>query len=103
MNIIGLLVCLLAVIQQVNKYFRTIIIHFERKIYILYIKGYSTATTVTITTSPDGTTTVTTSTDSPVSSGAAAGVLSDNEVALIRESWAIAKDIPAIQTRTLLE
>ena len=69
----------------------------------MYTKGYSSTTTVTITTTADGTTTVTTSTDSPVASGAAAGVLSDNEVALIRESWAIAKDIPAIQTRTLLE
>jgi len=68
----------------------------------MYTKGYSSTTTVTITTTADGTTTVTTSTDSPVAS-AAAGVLSDNEVALIRESWAIAKDIPAIQTRTLLE
>jgi len=66
-------------------------------------QGYSSTTTVTITTTADGTTTVTTSTDSPVSSGAAAGVLSDNEVALIRESWAIAKDIPTIQTRTLLD
>ena len=69
----------------------------------MYAKGYLTATTVTITTSADGTTTVTTSTDSPITSGAAGSVLSDNEVALIRESWAIAKDIPAIQTRTLLE
>ena len=66
-------------------------------------KGCSNATTITITTSADGTTTVTTSTDSPVASSAAAGFLSDKEVAMIRESWAIAKDIPAIQTRTLLE
>ena len=73
------------------------------KIYIMFTKGYSGTTTVTITTSADGTTTVTTSTDSPIASGAAGSVLSDNEVALIRESWAIAKDIPAIQTRTLLE
>ena len=35
--------------------------------------------------------------------GASGIVLTSNDIALIRESWAYAKDIPAIQTETLLE
>jgi hypothetical protein len=30
-------------------------------------------------------------------------LLSDSDIALVQDSWAIAKDIPTIQTRTLLE
>ena len=75
------------------------------KFYIIQKQGSMTTTTVTIKTSADGTTTITTSSDSPAAaaSGAAGSGLSSEEISLIRDSWAVAKDIPAIQTRTLIE
>lgn len=70
------------------------------KLYIMRNQGSMTTTTVTITTTADGTTTITTSSSGSVSAGSN---LSPEEISLIRDSWAIAKDIPAIQTRTLIE
>jgi len=57
---------------------------------------------VTITTSADGKTSVVASTsDASVSS--ASGQLSQSEIDLVRQTWDIARDIPTVATRTLLE
>ena len=56
---------------------------------------------MTITTSPDGKTSVVASTSD--ANSVSGNQLSQSEIDLVRQTWDIARDIPTVATRTLLE